>query len=168
MNADRTTTQTLQGGFRWLVPLYAMCFRSRNLLAGLALSGCGGDASSTTGPMPVTPQPTQVAAAPVASRSTPTPAPAPAPAPRQLVSVSSRVEGPGCVRLFSQLHGGDHQCGGTQVQEQGLRGSASAIPNPGARFIEWAASSSDCPGQTSPGCSFAFDRNKTLVARFGS
>jgi hypothetical protein len=146
---------------RYVLPLAKL-----SLMAGLALSGCGGDASSTTGPMPITPEATQVAAAPVAPR--PAPTPAPAPAPRQLVSVSSRVEGPGCVRLFSQLHGGDHQCGGTQVQEPGLRGSASAIPNPGARFIEWAASSSDCPGETSPGCSFAFDRNKTLVARFGS
>jgi hypothetical protein len=138
------------------------------VLATLTLSACGGDAGSTTGSTPVTPEASTVAAAPVASRPAPAPAPTstPAPAQRDLVSVSSIAEGPGCVRLFAK--GGDTSCGGTQVQPIGTRGHANAIPAAGARFLGWAASSSDCPGETTNTCSFAFDRNKAIVAQFAA
>ena len=72
---------------RYVLPLAKL-----SLLAGLALSGCGGDASSTTGPMPITPGPATVAAAPVSSRPASAPAPTPAPRPPQ-VRVTVIAEG---------------------------------------------------------------------------
>ena len=88
------------------------------------------------------------AAAPVRAAA---PAPAPPPPPRPQVTVSTRANGPGSV----------------SITDQGERGYATASPAPGYRFLGWAASSADCPGEMTNPCSFAFDRNKTIVANFG-
>jgi hypothetical protein len=129
------------------------------VLATLALSGCGGGGSNTTGPTPVTPETETVAAVPMASSPAPAPTPAPtstpAPAQGQLVSVSFIAEGPGSVS-------------GTRTGEVGTRGSATATPASGARFLTWAASSSDCPGETTNPCSFSFQPNTRLVAQFAA
>jgi hypothetical protein len=138
---------------RYVLPLAKL-----SLLAGLALSGCGGGSGSTTGPTPVTPE-TETAAAPVASRPAPAPTPAPTststPGQRELVTVSFIAEGPGSVS-------------GTRTGEVGTRGSATATPASGARFLTWAASSSDCPGEMTNPCSFAFAPNTRLVAQFAA
>ena len=140
---------------RYVLPLAKL-----SLLAGLALHGCGGDSSSMTGPTPVTPAATTVAAAPApaqapAPRPASSPTPAPTSAPRQLVSVSMIAEGPGSV-------------GGTRNGEVGTRGYATATPASGARFLSWAASSTDCPGETTNPCSFSFQPNTRLVAQFAA
>ena len=128
-------------------------------LGGVALSGCGGGSSNTTGATPVTPETETVAAAPVASRPAPAPTPAPTstpePAQRQLVSVSFVAEGPGSVS-------------GTRTGEVGTRGHATATPASGAQFLTWAASSTDCPGETTNPCSFSFQPNTRLVAQFAT
>jgi Divergent InlB B-repeat domain len=120
---------------RYVLPLAKL-----SLLAGLALSGCGGDTTNITNPTPV-------AAAPA-----PTPATTSTPAPRPQFRVSTVANGPGSISISN---------------DGGTRGHATASPAAGYRFLGWAASSSDCPGQTTNPCSFAFDRNKTLVANFG-
>jgi Divergent InlB B-repeat domain len=124
---------------------YALPLAKLSLLVGLALSGCGGDASSTTGPTMAVPAPE---AATVRAAA---PAPAPPPPPRPQVRVSTIANGPGSI----------------SITDQGARGYATASPAWGYRFLGWAASSSDCPGEMTNPCSFAFDRNKTIVANFG-
>jgi hypothetical protein len=162
---------------RYVLPLAKL-----SLLAGLALSGCGGDASSTTGPMPVTPEASTVAAVPApapppASSPTPVSAPAPAPRPRQVV-VSARVQmantvlgsGSGCVSMQSDSPSRATGCASGSVSvaaDQGTRGTVTAVPASGSQFYGWASSSSDCPGEMTNPCSFEFDHGKTLVAVFG-
>jgi Divergent InlB B-repeat domain len=52
------------------------------------------------------------------------------------------------------------------VGDEGTRGTVTAVPASGYRFLQWAASSPDCPGVSTNPCSFAF-ANKMIVARFG-
>jgi hypothetical protein len=159
---------------RYVLPLAKL-----SLLAGLALTGCGGDASSTMGPAPIPPETSTVAAAPVGSAPTraPVPAPAPAPAPPpppRRVPVTARVEGGlvggvGCVSMQADSPSRATRCAYPSVTiaaDEGTRGSVTAVPGSGYQFIGWASSSSDCPGETTNPCSFAFDRSKTMVARF--
>jgi Divergent InlB B-repeat domain len=69
--------------------------------------------------------------------------------------VSFIAEGPGSVS-------------GIRTQEAGTRGSATATPAPGAQFLSWAASSSDCPGETTNPCSFMYAPTTKLVAQFAA
>ena len=139
---------------RYVLPLAKL-----SLLAGLALSGCGGDASSTTGPTMAAP--TTTAAAPAPAQ---TPAPAPAPAPVTRYQVRVIAQGPGCVTLASSTCASNI----SRMENAGTRGTTTAVPEPGRRFLGWASGSPDCPGETTNPCSFSYDRNKTITARFGS
>jgi hypothetical protein len=48
------------------------------------------------------------------------------------------------------------------------RALLTAVPAAGYRFLRWSPSfSSDCAGETTNPCSFAFDRDKVMIATFG-
>ena len=61
-------------------------------------------------------------------------------------------------------------CGKTvrKMGNEGTRGSVLATPLSGNKFVRWAQGSSDCTGETTNPCSFAYDRNKAMVALFES
>jgi Divergent InlB B-repeat domain len=137
-------------------------------LTGIALSGCGGDSSSMTGPTPQAaatqeaapvPTPTAPAPAPTASASPSSPRPAPV----ERVRASAQAQGPGCV----SIQGSSCASSASAYGEIGTRGSVTALPAQGRRFLGWSSVSSDCPGETTNPCSFAFDHGKLLVATFG-
>jgi hypothetical protein len=125
----------------------------------LSLAGCGGDGSRSSGP------------------TTTSTTAAPAPPPLRFM-VTAIAEGPfstsppgstGCVILHADSPPGDTACGSnvSTAGDKGTRGTVTAVPASGYRFIRWSSSSSDCPGETKNPCSFAFDRSKTMVAVFG-
>jgi hypothetical protein len=130
-------------------------------LAGVALSGCGGGGSSPTGPTDTT-----AAAVPVPAAASP---------PTQQVvrqyTMSGFANGSrdwGCVRIQADSPPSSTPCGdhiGLHGDE-GTRGTVAAEPAAGTRFVRWSSSSSDCPGESTNPCSFAFDRNKAMIAFF--
>jgi hypothetical protein len=137
----------------------------RRLLLALtllsALAGCGGGSSSPTGPTS-----TEAAAA------APVPAASPASPTRQVVRqyTMSGFSGSSqnCVRIQADSPPSTTPCGdhiGLQGDE-GTRGTVTAEPAAGSRFVRWASSSSDCPGESTNPCSFAFDRDKAMIANF--
>jgi hypothetical protein len=136
------------------------------LAASLTLASCGGGSSKTTGPTDVPQEPVKVAA--------PAPPPSPEPPPRQFwmtASAGGQVYArSGCVRVQADEPPKETGCWGQTsiLGNEGTRGTVTADPAPGYRFLRWSASSSDCPGESTNPCSFAFDRNyKWMTAVFG-
>ena len=137
------------------------------LLTTFTLSGCGGGSSNATGPTDTT-----VAAAPA-----PTPKPRPAPRQFQMTVIARGLRSPsgsdgGCVILRADSpQGSDTGCSGESTADitgdEGTRGTVTAVPASGYQFLGWTDSSSDCGGETKNPCSFAFDRDKVMTARFG-
>ena len=77
----------------------------------------------------------------------------------------------GCVTVQADSPPGDDTgCSGSSsaniAGDEGTRGTVTAVPAAGYRFVGWNSSSSDCPGETTNPCSFAFDRSKTMYATF--
>jgi Divergent InlB B-repeat domain len=136
------------------------------LAASLILAGCGGGSSNSTGPTDVPQEPVKTA--------TPAPAPKPEPPPRQF-QMGAFVGGTGmpgtggCVSIQADSPPNDTACDSRSFTagDEGTRGTVTAAPNPGYRFIRWASYSSDCGGESVNPCSFAFDRNKQMIAVFG-
>jgi hypothetical protein len=145
-------------GLRTMVPF---------ALTSMVLSGCGGDSSSTTGPTPQVPAQEAAPSTPAPSAPMPPPSSAPstssAPAPVQRVRASAQAQGPGCV----SIQGSSCASSASAYGDIGSRGSVTALPVQGRRFLGWSAVSSDCPGETTNPCSFAFDHGKLIVATFG-
>jgi hypothetical protein len=132
------------------------------LAALLSLSGCGGGSSQTTGP-------TAAEVVPA-----PPPPPKPAPPPRQFqmaafVTGTGRPGIGGCVSIQTDSPPDDTACDSRTFTagDEGTRGTVTATPDPGYRFIRWSSLSSDCPGESTNPCSFAFDRDKHMIAGFG-
>ncbi len=134
------------------------------ILLAATLTGCGGASSGPTG--------TEAAA----------PVPAPAPPTRQVIrqytmvaSVGGSRQGTGgCLTIEADAPpSSDTGCGGLNnpparaTGDEGTRGTVTATPDPGYRFIRWSSLSSDCPGESTNPCSFAFDRDKHMIAGFG-
>jgi hypothetical protein len=136
----------------------------------LALTACGGGSSNTTGPTAAVPQAPEASEAPVtASASRPI-------APRTQYRMTAFVSGThvaargSCVSIQADRPSDHTGCGSTVSLEgeQGTRGTVTAVPLSGYRFLGWAPGSSDCADSTKANpCSFAFDRNKTMTAMFG-
>jgi hypothetical protein len=127
--------------------------------AALALTACGGGSSNTTGP-------TETTAATV-DAATPTSTP-----PRTQYRMTAQLGGSqqGCVSIQADSPS-DHTGCGSSVSingDKGTRGEVTAVPRSGYRFLGWAPGSSDCADSTKANpCSFAFDRNKEMIAIFG-
>jgi hypothetical protein len=98
----------------------------------LAVAGCGGGSSNSTGPTDTT----------AAAVPTPAPAPvrAPAPPPRQFLMVANVTGIPpgngGC--LIIQVDSPPHETGcdasARTTGDEGMRGTVTAVPDPGYRF----------------------------------
>jgi hypothetical protein len=139
------------------------------VLLGCLFAGCGGGSSSPTGPTTET----TTAAAPVPAAVS---APAPAPPVRQVIrqyTMAANVSGSyppgigGCLIIKTDSPPGETPCGSPArtTGDEGTRGTVTAVPDAGYR---WSSSfSSDCPGESTNPCSFAFDRNKVMTAYFG-
>jgi hypothetical protein len=54
----------------------------------------------------------------------------------------------------------------SNTEAAGTRGTVTAVPDPGHRFLGWTSSSADCAGSTTNPCHFTYDRNKTITAIF--
>jgi Divergent InlB B-repeat domain len=136
------------------------------LLAGL-LTGCGGGSSNSTGPTAAVPQATDTeVAAPPASAPKSTSSGHQF---RMTASVTGSRPGiGGCVSIQVDSPSNNTSCGGSVAVDgdEGTRGTVTATPDPGYRFVKWQSFSSDCGGESVNPCSFAFDRNKTMYALF--
>jgi Divergent InlB B-repeat domain len=74
---------------------------------------------------------------------------------------SSVIREPGCVIIDNSA------CGYSvhSIRNEGVRGTVTAVPKSGRRFLYWS-SSSGCAGETTNPCAFVYDRNKTIIAVF--
>jgi hypothetical protein len=114
----------------------------------------------------------QPAVAASGTAGAPVPPPTTPPPPFMVTAIAQGPFPPGssgCVTIHADSPPGDTACGSNVniAGDEGTRGTVTAVPAGGFRFLRWASFSSDCQGETTNPCSFAFDRSKTMFAIFG-